>query len=84
MPTNLKSTIALQVHSGIIQSIKFFDDKDSTFIGLIVPLLQPRNADNQEIIYLKHNFPNFLFFIIKGRVSYFLDKPFTIKYKDVV
>jgi len=33
------------MHDGIIQTIRFFDDKDSTFIGLVVPLLQPLMAN---------------------------------------
>jgi hypothetical protein len=39
LPTNITSQIAKEMYSGIIQTIKFFQDKDSTFIGLIVPLL---------------------------------------------
>jgi hypothetical protein len=41
LPMSLKSDIAKEMHSGIIKKVRFFDDKDSNFIGSIVPMLTP-------------------------------------------
>lgn len=71
------------MHFGIIKKIRFFDDKDNNFIGSIVPLLTPLKINKNEFIYKKHNHPNALFFITKGRVSFFIDRK-KIAFKDMI
>ena len=83
LPPNIKSEIAKEMHFGIIKKIRFFDDKDNNFIGSIVPLLTPLKTAKNEFIYKKHNHPNALFFITKGRVSFFLERK-SIAFKDMI
>jgi len=71
------------MHEGIITTIRFFNDKDSNFIGAIVPLLTPLRTLQSEIIFKKGNHPNFIFFITKGRVSFFIEKK-NIAFKDMI
>jgi len=71
------------MHEGIIQRIKFFDDKDQNFIGAIVPMLTPLYTHEHEIIFKKGNHPNFIFFITKGRVSFFIEKK-NLAFKDMI
>lgn len=39
LPPNLKCEVAMQIHDGAIGKLPFFQGKDQTFIGNIVPLL---------------------------------------------
>ena len=41
LPPILRSEVAREMHGGIIKTIKFFNDKDNSFIGIVVPLLTP-------------------------------------------
>ena len=41
LPAKLRSDIARSMYKGIVNKIKFFDDRDSSFIGAIVPMLTP-------------------------------------------
>ena len=41
LPAKLRSDIAKSMYNGIVKKIKFFEDKDSNFIGAVVPLLTP-------------------------------------------
>ena len=71
------------MHFGVIKKIRFFDDKDNNFIGSIVPLLTPLKTVKNEFIYKKHNHPNAIFFITKGRVSFFIERK-NIAFKDMI
>ena len=41
LPAGLRSEIAKSMYDGVVNKIKFFNEKDSNFIGNIVPLLTP-------------------------------------------
>lgn len=71
------------MHDGVIKKIKFFDAKDSNLIGSIVPLLTPLKSNKKEFIYRKASHPTAIYFITKGRVSFFLEKK-RIAFKDMV
>lgn len=70
------------MHSGIVRKIKFFDDKDSNFIGSVVPMLTPLKVNKYEIIFKKGNHPNTIFFITKGRVSCYIENK-NVAFKDM-
>jgi hypothetical protein len=46
------------MYGGVIKKINFFTDKDSTFIALVVPMLQPLKSQPTEIIFKKNDHPN--------------------------
>ena len=71
------------MYNGIVKKIHFFDDRDSNFIGAVVPLLTPLKVPKYEIIFRKGNHPNAIFFITKGRVSFYVEKK-KITFKDMV
>ncbi len=71
------------MHEGIINKIRFFDEKDNNFIGSIVPLLNPLKTLKHEVIYKKGNHPTAMFFITKGRVSFFIERK-NISFKDMI
>lgn len=82
LPSTLKCDIAKQMHNGIISKIRFFDDKDSNFIGAVVPLLTPLHVKKHEFIFRKGNYPSAIFFITKGRISYYIEKK-KLTFKDM-
>ena len=55
LPPQMRAEVARQMYGGIVNKLKFFKDKDSTFISLVVPLLQPMKVDKYETIYTKGN-----------------------------
>ena len=71
------------MHDGVIKQIRFFDDKDSNFIGAIVPLLTPLQTEPFDIIYKKGSHPTAIFFITSGRVSFFIEKK-NLAFKDMI
>ena len=58
LPPHLKSEVAMKMYDGVIENIQFFKDKDSTFIALIVPMLQALKTNPHEYIYKKGDHPN--------------------------
>ncbi len=83
LPSNIKSEIALEMYSGVIKKIRFFDDKDNNFIGSIVPLLTFSKASRYELIYKKDSHPHAIYFITNGRVSFYLERK-DIAFKDMI
>jgi CRP-like cAMP-binding protein len=71
------------MYFGVIKRIRFFDDKDSNFIGSIVPLLTPSKAARYELIYKKDSHPHAIYFITMGRVSFYLERK-KIAFKDMI
>jgi len=45
------------MYGGVINKIGFFKDKDSTFISVVVPLLQPLHCNAKDILYKKGDYP---------------------------
>ena len=41
LPAKLRSDIARTMYNGIVKKIRFFEDRDSNFIGAVVPMLAP-------------------------------------------
>ena len=63
LPASIRCEISLHMHEGIVKRINFFQGKDQAFIGLLVPLLQPCNAKQDELVYSKDMHASALFFI---------------------
>ena len=73
----------MEMHNKVIKKIRFFDDKDSNFIGSIVPLLTPLKTIRNEYIYRRNSHPTSIYFITHGRVSFYLEKR-CITFKDMM
>jgi CRP-like cAMP-binding protein len=71
------------MYFGVIKKIRFFDDKDNNFIGSIVPLLSPSKSVMYETIYKKDSHAHSIFFITRGRVSFYLERK-DIAFKDMI
>ena len=57
LPPHLKCEVAAKMYDGVINRLHFFNEKDSTFVALVVPLLQPLKTSPKEIVYRKHDHP---------------------------
>lgn len=70
LPKDLKYEIAKVMHRGAAKTLKFFNSKEDYLIIAIVPYLLPNfvNADN--FVYKFHDFPDEIYFLVKGRVVY--------------
>jgi signal-transduction protein with cAMP-binding, CBS, and nucleotidyltransferase domain len=83
LPPKITYEVSKTMYGGIMSELTFFNGKDPTFIGLIVPLLSPLYVKSGEFVFKKGNHPNYIFFIIKGRVSFMIESK-NICYKDMI
>lgn len=70
----LKFEVTSVMHRQAAGRIKFFKDKDSVFITTIIPLLSPVQATKQETLYHKNEVPEEIYFINKGKISYYIEE----------
>ena len=84
LPAAIRCEISLHMHGGIVKRINFFEDKDQTFIGSIVPLLQPCKARKDDMVYSKGLHASAIFFVTKGRVSFCLEEESDIGFLDMI
>eukprot|EP01022_Parablepharisma_sp_SALTPOND_P031961 TRINITY_DN821_c0_g1_i1.p6 TRINITY_DN821_c0_g1~~TRINITY_DN821_c0_g1_i1.p6 ORF type:complete len:323 (-),score=56.12 TRINITY_DN821_c0_g1_i1:4231-5199(-) len=82
LPPHLKCEVAAKMYDGVINKIHFFNEKDSTFIAFVVPLLQPLKTTPREILFRKNDHPFCIFFLVEGRVSYLMHN--TLPFKCMV
>lgn len=57
LPPQVKSEVAQHMYGGMIHKVRFFRNKDSTFISLVVPLLQPYKVSRKERVFTKDDYP---------------------------
>ena len=57
LPPQIRSEVARQMYGGMANKVRFFKNKDSTFISLVVPLLQASKISQKDYIYSKGEHP---------------------------
>jgi CRP-like cAMP-binding protein len=67
---NLKFKIATRMYSGILKSLKFFNNKDQIFVSTIFPLLEAHYFIENEVIYAENDYADYIYFIGQGVVHY--------------
>lgn len=86
LPKDLKYEIALAMHRGAARTFKFFNSKDDYLIVAIVPYLTPNFVNIDNYVYKSYDFPDEIYFLVKGRVVYINPKNgtgiYTIMKKD--
>lgn len=50
--------------------IPYFKNKDPTFLAHLLPMLEPQKINKGEFIYKKDEYPNYIYFIVTGRVNF--------------
>lgn len=51
LPHKIKLELAMEIHKKMYQTIKFFREKDKSFIAWIGTVLRPLNIQEQDYIY---------------------------------
>lgn len=86
LPKALRYEVASAMHHGATKELDFFYDKDTVIISAIIPYLVPIYVNSNQFVYSYMDYPNELYFIVKGRVDYLhpIDSlvVYTIKKKD--
>ena len=80
LPPQIKSEVARQMYGGMVNKFRFFRNKDSTFISLVVPLLQASKVAIAERICTKNDHPTasiifylkVVYFLLEGKVVFVL------------
>ena len=70
LPKDLRYQISLAMHNGAAKRIKLFLHKDPVIIAAIVPFLLPLFINDQELIYVKGEYAEEIYFVSKGKISY--------------
>jgi len=70
LPKSLRYEIALVMHRGAAKYLKFFQNKDDAVISGIVPYLCPIFIMKGNFVYKEYDYPDEIYFIVKGRVLY--------------
>jgi CRP-like cAMP-binding protein len=73
LPLKLREALVHKTHGGVIQSIKFFQDKNNDFNSAIVFELQPINCEYNELLYMQGDQPTQIFFISEGSFRLYAD-----------
>lgn len=86
LPKSLMYEIAITMHRGAAKYLKFFQNKDDAVISAIVPELCPNFIMKSNFVYKESDYPDEIYFIVKGRVLYLDPKSmrgvYTTKKKD--
>ena len=70
LPAFLRTEIALYIYHHYVQKVFFFQDKDPAFIASVVPSLRSIFLRKSDVVYREHDFPEEVFFLTEGRVSF--------------
>ena len=73
LPLSLRSEVVKQTYRQILETIKFFDDKDPEFLWAILPTFKPMRVYSKDILYNEKDHADEIFFILKGRVKISFD-----------
>ena len=67
---DLTYKIAKKIYSKLIKKVVFFHHKDINFIAQLTPFITSRKFKRGVVIYDKHEYPSFVYFIIKGKIGF--------------
>lgn len=70
LPKSLRYEMALVMHRGAAKYLKFFQNKDDAVISGIIPYLCPNFIMKGNFVYKESEYPDEIYFIVKGRVLY--------------
>lgn len=74
LPIKLRYEIALDMHNGVISQFPFFSIREDSFVGSIAPYLDYYSYDKHQSIWIPGEPAVSIYFIIKGRVDYLINK----------
>jgi hyperpolarization activated cyclic nucleotide-gated potassium channel 1 len=69
LPKELRYKISRNLYKGAVDSIPFLQNKDTSFISYLMPLLSPYQLQDEEIVYEEGNYADEMYFLTKGRVN---------------
>lgn len=70
---DLTYELAKHLHKDLLANGILFESKNVNFLAQTLPYLVPRKLRPGEILYKQNEYPNFLYFILEGRVGFFND-----------
>lgn len=70
LPKSLRYEVAIAMHRGAAKHLEFFESKDTVIISAIIPYLTPVYVNSEQFVYSYMDFPDEMYFIIKGKVNY--------------
>mmetsp|Transcript_25566 Transcript_25566/g.4276 ORF Transcript_25566/g.4276 Transcript_25566/m.4276 type:complete len:230 (+) Transcript_25566:1100-1789(+) len=69
IPKKLRYEVAMSMYNGIAAEMPFFKDRDPAFVVFLMPLLKPLRVSDGEYLYRVDDFPDEVYFILRGRVN---------------
>lgn len=83
LPRKIQINIVKNIYNSAASKLRFFKNKDTNFLIDIMPMLRHMVIQTQIIIYNKHDFPESVYFIIEGKISYVLGSK-NFQFKSIV
>lgn len=69
LPGSLRREVSIHMHKKLVEQVIFFQDKDPNFLAYVVPKLKNIHLQSGEILYKEGDYPEEVYFLIKGRVN---------------
>ncbi|CAG9310257.1 unnamed protein product [Blepharisma stoltei] len=70
LPRYLRYEVSMFMHQGAARTLSFFKDKDPVFVSSVVPFLINQHYAAGDIIYDEKDYPEEMYFVLKGRIGY--------------
>lgn len=83
MPKNIQRKLVNFIYKNCVSRFSFFKNKDYNFLIDILPRLNYTEYSKGVVVYNKHEQPDFVYFLLLGRVAYVLGSS-NLQFKSIV
>jgi CRP-like cAMP-binding protein len=80
LPASLRAEVAKHTYQNVFQRLKFFQNKDPSFILAFLPILSQQNFEAREILYREGDIAEDVFFLLNGRVKMVSQQGYIFRY----
>jgi voltage-gated potassium channel len=83
LPHKLKLELAMEIHKFMYSTVKFFDNKDQSFIAWVGTVIRPINIQEQEYVFKECEEIIEIYFLVQGKAAYVLPRYRNAVYIDI-
>lgn len=83
LPHKLRVEVSLYIYEQRYQKIRFFNNRNVSFILWMSPLLKPSYYSDNQYIFLENEGVNEIFFLVSGKASFVLPRFNNLKYINI-
>jgi CRP-like cAMP-binding protein len=83
LPHKLKLELAMEIHKRMYSNVKFFDNKDKSFIAWVGTVIRPINIQETEYIFKECEEIHEIYFLVNGKAGYVLPRYNNAIYSEI-